>query len=86
MINLQALDQLISQLIHSRGQEDNDENRSVFTAEIVERINDAILRNITDDKLPEFEQTLEEGNEEKVKTFIRQQIPNLEYVVTQALS
>lgn len=86
MIDPQALDQLISQLIQSRGQEDNDENRSVFTAEIVERINEAILRNISDDKLPEFEQVLEEGVEEKVKAFIRQQIPNLEYVITQALS
>ena len=85
MIDPQALDQLISQLIHSRGQEDNDENRSSFTAEIVERINEAILRNISDDKLPEFEQILEEGVEEKVKAFIRQQIPNLEYVIMKAL-
>lgn len=85
MIDPQALDQLISQLIHSRGQEDNDENRSAFTAEIVERINEAILRNISDDKLPEFEQILEEGVEEKVKAFIRQQIPNLEYVIMKAL-
>jgi succinate dehydrogenase flavin-adding protein (antitoxin of CptAB toxin-antitoxin module) len=43
------------------------------------------LRNITDEKLPEFEQILEEGDEEKVKLFIRQQIPNLEYVVMKAL-
>ena len=85
MIDPQALDQLISQLIHSRGQEDNDENRSAFTEEIVERINEAILRNISDDKLPEFEQILEEGVEEKVKAFIRQQIPNLEYVIMKAL-
>lgn len=85
MIDPQALDQLINQLIHSRGQEDNDENRYAFTAEIVERINEAILRNISDDKLPEFEQILEEGVEEKVKAFIRQQIPNLEYVIMKAL-
>lgn len=86
MIDPQALDQLITQLIHKKGQEVNDENRASFTEEIVDRINESILRNIPDEKLPEFEQILEEGNEEKVKFFIRQQIPNLEYVVTKALS
>ncbi len=86
MIDPQALDQLITQLIHKKSQEINDENRVSFTEEIVDRINDSILRNISDEKLPEFEQILEEGDEEKVKMFIRQQIPNLEYVVTQALS
>jgi succinate dehydrogenase flavin-adding protein (antitoxin of CptAB toxin-antitoxin module) len=86
MIDPQALDQLISQLVQKKGQEVNDENRASFTEEIVDRINESILRNISDDKLPEFEQILEEGDEEKVKIFIRQQIPNLEYVVTKALS
>lgn len=86
MIDPQALDQLITQLIHKKSQEINDENRVSFTEEIVDRINDSILRNISDEKLPEFEQILEEGDEEKVKMFIRQQIPNLEYVVTKALS
>ncbi len=86
MIDSHALDQLITQLIHKKGQEINDENRVSFTEEIVDRINDSILRNIPDEKLPEFEQILEEGDEEKVKVFILQQIPNLEYVVTKALA
>jgi succinate dehydrogenase flavin-adding protein (antitoxin of CptAB toxin-antitoxin module) len=85
MIDPQALDQLITQLIQKKGQQINDENRVSFTEEIVDRINESILRNITDEKLPEFEQILEEGDEEKVKLFIRQQIPNLEYVVMKAL-
>lgn len=86
MIDPQALDQLIIQLMQKKGQPINDENRISFTEEIVDRINDSILRNIPDEKLPEFEQILEEGDEEKVKIFIRQQIPNLEYVVTKALA
>ncbi len=85
MIDPQALDQLITQLIQKKGQQINDENRVSFTEEIVDRINDSILRNITDEKLPEFEQILEEGDEEKVKLFIREQIPNLEYVVMKSL-
>lgn len=86
MIDPQALDQLITQLIQRKGLEIADENRASFTEEVVDKINDSILRNIPDEKLPEFEMVLEEGDEEKVKSFIRQQIPNLEYVVTQALS
>lgn len=85
MIDPQALDQLILQLIQKKSHLINDENRLAFTEEIVDRINDSILRNISDEKLPEFEQVLEEGDEEKVKSFIRQQIPNLEYVVMKAL-
>ena len=86
MIDPQALDQLITQLIHRKGLEIADEHRASFTEEVVDKINDSILRNISDEKLPEFEMVLEEGDEEKVKSFIRQQIPNLDYVITQALS
>ena len=86
MIDPQALDQLIDQLIKRKGLEVADENRASFTEEVVEKINESILRNMSDDKLPEFEQILEEGDEEKVKAFIREQIPNLDYVVTKALS
>ncbi|HRH33261.1 MAG TPA: DUF5663 domain-containing protein [bacterium] len=86
MIDPQALDQLIDQLIKRKGMEMPDENRASFTEEVVDKINESILRNMSDDKLPEFEQILEEGNEEKVKAFIREQIPNLDYVVTKALS
>lgn len=86
MIDPQALDQLIDQLIKRKGLAVADENRASFTEEVVDKINESILRNMSDDKLPEFEQILEEGDEEKVKAFIREQIPNLDYVVTKALS
>ena len=86
MIDPQALDQLIVQLMEKKGQQNNNENRAAFTEEVIDRINESILRNIPDEKLPEFEQILEEGDEEKVKIFIRQEIPNLEYVVTKALA
>ncbi len=86
MIDPQALDQLIVQLMKKNGQSIPDDTQPGFTEEIVDRINESILRNIDDDKLPEFEQILEEGSEEKVKAFIKEHIPNLAYVVTKALS
>lgn len=86
MIDTKAFDQFIAQLMRRQNLEVTEESQSAFTDEIVERINDGILKNLPDDQLPVFEQILEEGNEEKVKQFIRQHIPNFEYVVMKALA
>jgi len=86
MIDPKAFDQFISQLMQRRGLEVTPSDQAAFTDEIVDKISDTILRNLPDDKLPEFEQILDEGNEEKAKEFIRQNIPNLEYVVMKALA
>lgn len=86
MIDPKAFDQFIVQLMQRRGLTVTPSDQAAFTDEVVDKISDSILRNLPDDKLPEFEQILDEGNEEKAKEFIRQQIPNLEYVVMKALA
>ncbi len=86
MIDPKAFDQFIVQLMHRKGLDVNLSDQAAFTDEIIDKINDSLLRNLPDDKLPEFEQILEEGDEEKFKHFIRQQIPNLDYVVMKALA
>ncbi len=86
MIDPKAFDQFIIQLMHRKGLNITPADQAVFTDEVIDKINDSLLRNLPDDKLPEFEQILEEGDEEKFKNFIRQQIPNLDYVVMNALA
>lgn len=86
MLDPKAFDQFIVQLMQRKGLTVTEADQAMFTDEIIDKINDGILRNLPDDKLPEFEQILEEGNEEKAKQFIRQEIPNLEYVVMKALA
>lgn len=86
MIDTKAFDHFITQLMQRQNLDITADSQATFTAEVVERINDGILKNLPDDQLPVFEQILEEGDEEKVKQFIRQQIPNFEYVVMKALA
>lgn len=86
MIDPKAFDQFIIQLMHRKGLNITSADQAVFTDEVIDKINDSLLCNLPDDKLPEFEQILEEGDEEKFKHFIRQQIPNLDYVVMNALA
>lgn len=86
MIDPKAFDQFIVQLMQRRGLVVTPSDQAAFTDEIVDKISDNILYNLPDDKLPEFEQILDEGDEQKAKEFIRQQIPNLEYVIMKALA
>lgn len=86
MIDPKAFDQFIVQLMQRKGLPITPERQAIFTDEIIDKINDGIVRNLPDDQLPEFEQVLEGGDEEAVKSFIRQHIPNLDHVVMKALA
>lgn len=58
---------------------------SLSAQEVSERVNDTILESIPDEKLEEFEQLLDEKNDEKMMSFLKAEVPNLESIITDIL-
>jgi hypothetical protein len=82
MINNSSLEDLIAQYKNTM----DIQMANISPDEVAERINNAIIENIPDEKLAEFEQIFDEKNDEKIMSFLKTEIPNLESIIIQALS
>ena len=62
-----------------------DQIKEDLRKRVEDRVNAAILNNLPEDKLAEFEKLVEKGDLEEVQTFCSKNIPELDQVIAAAL-
>lgn len=80
---MQTIEEFIDRLVAEKGYEDKDpEVIAQIKADLLESIGDQmdamIIANMPENKLPEFEKILDTKDQEKIRTYIREQISDID--------
>lgn len=82
-----AVAALLQKALEIKGLAPDSPEAASFKQDIMERVNMAVFEHIPADKLPELENLLdEEGGEEKIAQFIKENVPQAEEIVSNIIN
>jgi len=87
---MKNIEEFVDKLIEDKGFNEQDPDiiaqmKSDLLDRVENRINAMIISKLNPEKLPDFEKVLENGSEEEIQKFVKENIPDIEEKVAKEL-